>query len=78
MKYYFVIESPLKIFYFLKDDILIANDFAGNSYESLTENLEELYGKKDLILELEFPDNYKFDKQEIDDIIKKDYLELFL
>jgi hypothetical protein len=78
MKYYFVIEYPLKIFYFLKDDILIANDFAGNSYESLTENLEELYGKKDLILELEFPDNYKFDKQEIDDIIKKDYLELFL
>lgn len=78
MKYYFVIEYPLKIFYFLKDDILIANDFEGNSYESLTENLEELYGKKDLILELEFPDNYKFDKQEIDDIIKKDYLELFL
>ena len=78
MKYYFVIEYPLKFFYFLKNDILMVSDFAGNSAESLTENLEELYGKKDLILELEFPDNYKFDKQEIDDIIKKDYLELLL
>jgi hypothetical protein len=56
----------------------VINDFIGNSRMSNFSSLEKMLEVYSLKIELEFSDNYRFTREEIEEIAKRNYLELFL